>query len=118
MTRGATNITWLGGLAFLLLLLGSLAGIGCDARSAEASGENMPPAPADAQARIERGKYLVNGIGCSDFRITCRTPFRRSHLRTRRSYTYTRFRASPLTSSILHPGPAQAGPFYDDDPLT
>jgi hypothetical protein len=72
MTRSATNITWLGGLALLLLLLGSLAGIGCDARSAEASAENTPPAPADAQARIERGKYLVNGIGCSD----CHTPLK------------------------------------------
>jgi hypothetical protein len=72
MTRSATNITWLGGLAFVLLLLGSLAGIGCNARSAEASAENTPLAPADAQARVDRGKYLVNGIGCND----CHTPLK------------------------------------------
>jgi mono/diheme cytochrome c family protein len=28
--------------------------------------------PFDAQARVERGKYLVNGIGCSD----CHTPLK------------------------------------------
>ena len=54
MTRSTTNITWLGGLAFVLLLLGSLAGIGCDARSAQASAENTPLAPADGQARVEQ----------------------------------------------------------------
>jgi hypothetical protein len=72
MTRSATNITWLGGLAFVLLLLGSLAGAGCDARSAEASADKTGDAPADAAARVERGKYLVNGIGCND----CHTPLK------------------------------------------
>ena len=28
MTRAATNITWLGGLVFVLLLLGSVTGTG------------------------------------------------------------------------------------------
>ena len=71
MRRTATNITWLGGLAFVLLLLGSIAGAGCDSRSAEAAGDTQDPAQ-DAQARIERGKYLVNGIGCHD----CHTPLK------------------------------------------
>jgi cytochrome c553 len=71
MKRTATNITWTGGLAFLLLLLGAAAGAGCDARSAEAAGKRGH-APVDAQARVERGKYLVNGIGCSD----CHTPLK------------------------------------------
>lgn len=39
MKRSATNITWTGGLAFLLLLLGAAAGAGCDTRSAEAAGK-------------------------------------------------------------------------------
>lgn len=72
MKRSATNITWLGGLAFVLLLLGSLAGGGCQTRSAEAAAENNGDAVVSPQARIERGKYLVNGIGCND----CHTPLK------------------------------------------
>jgi hypothetical protein len=68
MNRTATNITWSGGLALLLLLLAGIAGVGCDARSAEASGK----AGEGREARIERGKYLVNGIGCND----CHTPLK------------------------------------------
>jgi mono/diheme cytochrome c family protein len=72
MKRSATNITWLGGLAFVLLLLGSLAGGGCQTRPAEAAAENDGDAVASPQARIDRGKYLVNGVGCND----CHTPLK------------------------------------------
>jgi cytochrome c553 len=72
MKWSATNITWLGGLAVVLLLLGSLSGGGCNTRSAEAAADNNGTAAASPQARIERGKYLVSGIGCND----CHTPLK------------------------------------------
>jgi hypothetical protein len=72
MKHSATNITWLGGLALVLLLLGSLGSAGCGASSAEAAGEKKGDATLDTHARVERGRYLVNGIGCND----CHTPLK------------------------------------------
>jgi mono/diheme cytochrome c family protein len=71
MQRSVTNITWVGGLAILLLLLGSIGTAGCNAPQAEASGSAREAARTPAAA-VERGKYLVNGIGCSD----CHTPLK------------------------------------------
>jgi hypothetical protein len=68
MQRSVANITWVGGLAILLLLLGSIGTAGCD-RQAEAGSQ---PDTSSAAAAVERGKYLVNGIGCSD----CHTPLK------------------------------------------
>ena len=62
MKRNATNIVWAGSAAFVLMLLGA-ASAGCDAREASANTPN---------ARIERGKYLVNSVGCND----CHTPWK------------------------------------------
>ena len=67
MKRTATNITWLGGLAFLILLLSTI-GAGCDARDASAS---APPA-VDGRVQVERGAYLVRSLGCND----CHTPLK------------------------------------------
>jgi hypothetical protein len=66
MQRSATNITWLGGLGFLLILLGAI-GAGCNARDAAASSNQAP----DRAALVERGAYLVRAMGCND----CHTPW-------------------------------------------
>jgi mono/diheme cytochrome c family protein len=68
MQRTATNITWSGGLALLLILLGALIS-GCNARDAAAS---SAPAAVDGKAQIARGAYLVTIGGCND----CHTPWK------------------------------------------
>jgi mono/diheme cytochrome c family protein len=68
ITWNATRVTWIGGLAFVLVLLGTLAG-GCDARDAGAS---TAPVDIDNSARIKRGAYLVTVGGCND----CHTPWK------------------------------------------
>jgi hypothetical protein len=65
ITWNASRITWLGGLAFILILLGTAAG-GCAARDAAASVRTSP----DVKAQGERGAYLVTVAGCND----CHTP--------------------------------------------
>jgi cytochrome c553 len=70
MTRIATNITWGGGLVLVLLLMASL-GAGRSAQKAEAAANNGE-ANVKAQARIERGEYLVTVIGCDG----CHTPLK------------------------------------------
>jgi hypothetical protein len=62
MKRSATNITWLGGLAFVLLLLGSLTAGGCETRRAEAAAKNTGDAAVSSQARIERGTAISNHV--------------------------------------------------------
>lgn len=71
MTRRAVNVTWLGGLAFMLLLLGVIGGVGCDARDAAASAPKSTAA-VDPKAHVERGAYLVTVAGCND----CHTPWK------------------------------------------
>jgi mono/diheme cytochrome c family protein len=73
MKRTATNITWngaritwLGGLAFILLLVGTV-GAGCSAQDASASVTD-----GEQAARIKRGAYLVTIGGCND----CHTPWK------------------------------------------
>src|SRR3954469_16031659 len=53
--------------AFFTIALAAIGAGACQSRETTAqSTTNLP----DNHARIERGKYLVNGIGCSD----CHTP--------------------------------------------
>lgn len=66
ITWNARTITWLSGLAFILLLLGTV-GAGCDARDAAASAR----VAGAREARVQRGAYLVSTLGCHD----CHTPF-------------------------------------------
>jgi len=66
MKRTTMNVTWLAGLAFLMLLLGTI-GAGCNARDAAAA-----PAATGRKAQVERGAYLVNAMGCND----CHTPMK------------------------------------------
>ena len=68
ITWNATRITWLGGLAFIFLLLGAI-GSGCNARDAAASARSNH---VDKTAQIERGAYLVTVGGCND----CHTPWK------------------------------------------
>jgi mono/diheme cytochrome c family protein len=68
ITWNASRITWLGGLAFILILLGAV-GSGCDARDASASSARTSP---DLRAQVERGAYLVTIGGCND----CHTPWK------------------------------------------
>lgn len=72
MNRSATNITWLGGLAFILILLGAIGGAGCNTREAAASSRAAAASVPDQQARVERGKYLVTIAVCND----CHTPWK------------------------------------------
>jgi hypothetical protein len=69
MKRSATNITWLGGLGLILLLLIGIGSAGCDARDASASPARRL---AYRRAQIERGAYLVRSFGCND----CHTPMK------------------------------------------
>jgi mono/diheme cytochrome c family protein len=69
ITWNATRVTWIGGLAFVLILLGALGG-GCDARDASAGAR--ADSSVDAKAQIERGAYLVTIGGCND----CHTPWK------------------------------------------
>jgi len=73
----ATNITWnstvratwIGGLVFVLIVLGTLAA-GCNARDASAAtSERSSVGP---KAQVERGAYLVTIGGCND----CHTPWK------------------------------------------
>jgi hypothetical protein len=66
MERSVTNVTWLGGLFVLLVVLG-LISTGCNARDAAASART-----SDRQTRIDRGAYLVTAVGCND----CHTPLK------------------------------------------
>jgi len=73
----ATNITWnttvratwMGGLVFVLIVLGTLAA-GCNARDAAAAGTDGRT--IDVKAQVERGSYLVTLGGCND----CHTPWK------------------------------------------
>jgi mono/diheme cytochrome c family protein len=65
ITWNAARITWLSGLAFILLLLGTV-GSGCNARDAAAESS------VDPSARVARGAYLVTIGGCND----CHTPWK------------------------------------------
>lgn len=67
ITWNGNRITWLGGLAFILILLAGL-GSGCTAREAAASN----PPPADTETLVARGAYLVTVGGCND----CHTPWK------------------------------------------
>jgi mono/diheme cytochrome c family protein len=66
MNWTATNIVWTGGLAGVLVLIGSIAA-GCNARDAAAASPTT-----DRKAQVERGGYLVKAIGCND----CHTPMK------------------------------------------
>jgi mono/diheme cytochrome c family protein len=66
MQRTVASLTRLGGLGLILVLLGAIA-TGCSPRSADASSDETA-----MQARVARGGYLVNSIGCSD----CHTPWK------------------------------------------
>ena len=64
ITWNGARITWLSGLAFILLLVGAV-GSGCSTREASASS-------VDAKAQVARGAYLVTIGGCND----CHTPWK------------------------------------------
>ena len=66
MHRTVASLTRLVGLVLILVLLGAITS-GCTPRSADAAS-----AEAAMQARVARGGYLVNAIGCSD----CHTPWK------------------------------------------
>lgn len=69
ITWSHKNITWSGGVAFVLLLLGAI-GAGCNARDAAAS---APEAKLPTRAsRIQRGEYLVAALDCNG----CHTPWK------------------------------------------
>jgi hypothetical protein len=65
LTRSATNVTWLGCLGLIILLIAGIGGVGCNARDASA-------ASVDKSRQIERGSYLVRTSGCHD----CHTPLK------------------------------------------
>ena len=65
MERSAKNIVWAGWLAFILVLFAAVGTAACDAREASASS-------VSAEARVERGKYLVTSGVCND----CHTPWK------------------------------------------
>jgi mono/diheme cytochrome c family protein len=73
MNRSTANIVWVSGLAFVLILLGSITGAGCRTRDAEASSDSATVATAaNAAAAVERGRYLVTTNVCND----CHTPWK------------------------------------------
>ena len=69
ITWSLKNVTWLGGLAFVLLLLGTM-GSGCNVRDAAASAPESGLVSREAQ--LERGKYLVASLDCNG----CHTPWK------------------------------------------
>jgi len=71
MSRSARNITWSGGIALVLVLMGLISGIGCTTRKASAD-ETQKADAAPAAAQVARGQYLVTIAGCND----CHTPWK------------------------------------------
>ena len=68
ITWNATRVTWIGGLALILILLGTL-GSSCNAQDADAATTRNS---VDTKAQVARGAYLVTVGGCND----CHTPWK------------------------------------------
>jgi mono/diheme cytochrome c family protein len=68
ITWNATRVTWIGGLALILILLGTL-GSSCNAQDAGAATTRNS---VDTKAQVARGAYLVTVGGCND----CHTPWK------------------------------------------
>ncbi len=105
ITWNAARVTWIGGLAFILIVLGTLA-TGCDARDAAAA--HRAPDSVDVNAQVERGAYLVTIGGCND----CHTPWKMGNNGPEPD-TSRMLSGHPETYRITRPAAAPNGEWQD-----